>query len=187
MTEFIHFIQEWGYIAVFLGSLIEGESIILTASAMASQGYLDIFKVTVIAFIGTTLADQLLYFLGYYYGDRLFEKFPSLDQPSKKAFYFLHKYDIWFIIACRFIYGIRVASAIVIGAAKIPAKRFIPLNILSALIWAIISCGSGFYLGEILFDWFEHSENIQRTIFYGITGITLIILIFFKIRKIFKK
>ena len=35
MESFLAFVHEWGYIAVFLGAIVEGETVILTASATA--------------------------------------------------------------------------------------------------------------------------------------------------------
>ena len=58
------FVTRWGYLAVFLGSLIEGESIILPAGYFASQGYLSLYKIMLIAFVGTVIADQLLFVFG---------------------------------------------------------------------------------------------------------------------------
>jgi len=51
MLSFIDsFIQDWGYIALFLGSLIEGESIVLTVSSMCYFGKFSLPKVMMITF-----------------------------------------------------------------------------------------------------------------------------------------
>lgn len=171
MEIFIEFVKNWGYWAVFGGSLIEGESVILTSCAMASQGYLNIYKVALIAFIGTTCADQALYFVGWYYGDAIFDRFPKIKVRAERAFRLLHKYDMAFIIACRFVYGVRITSPIVIGAAGIKPWRFIPLNILSAVIWTVISCTAGYLLGAVVFDFFSHVESFQKYIVYGVGGL----------------
>lgn len=187
MDAFIEFIKEWGYLAVFLGSLVEGESVILTASAMASQGYLSILKVSIIAFIGTTLADQFLYMVGWHYGEGIFKRFPKIHTSLERAFDLLHKYDMYFIIACRFIYGIRVASALVIGAAKIPPTRFVLLNLLSAFIWTVVSCGGGYYAGGFVFNLFHQSGHIQKYIFMTLGCVIFLILIILKIKSHYKK
>lgn len=174
MDAVLQFIDSYGYWAVFLGSLVEGESVILTASALASQGILNIHYIAVIAFVGTTIADQILYFLGRKYGNRILNSSERMKNASAKAFHLLRKYDTYFIIACRFIYGVRVASAIVIGASGIPPKRFIPLNILSAAIWAIISCYGGYYLGSYMIALFEQSSHLQKNIMIA-AGVLLVV------------
>lgn len=166
MESLVSFIQEWGYLAVFLGSLIEGESIILTASALAYSGHLVLWKIMILAFLGTWIADQALYLVGYKYGKKVIERFPFLTKSTDRAFELLKKWDVWFIIACRFIYGVRTTSSLVIGAAHIPPKRFFPLNILSAIIWVLISCFGGYCLGPITLTIFENFEKAQKYIIF---------------------
>lgn len=150
MENFIDFILEWGYWAVFFGAMIEGESIILTACVMAYLGYLSLTKIVMIAFVGTVFADQSLFYVGRFYGTHILKRFPRLRIPARKAFQLLHKWDIWFILSFRFIYGIRTISPIVIGASGVMPQRFIPLNLCAAVIWTGISCTGGYLLGSII-------------------------------------
>jgi membrane protein DedA with SNARE-associated domain len=183
LEQLIDWIKDWGYLAVFLGSLVEGESVILTASSMAYLGYLSLYKIMIVAFIGTVLADQMLYFVGRHYGPGIFDRFPRLKKSAARAFDLLNRYDIGFIIGCRFIYGIRITSAIVIGTAQIPLKRFIPLNILSGFIWTIVSCVGGYLLGDIMKDIFENFNLIQKYLFIGLGILGILIVCFFTYRK----
>ena len=135
MEHVIEFIQNWGYLAVLFGAIIEGESIILTACYLAYKGVLEFPKVVTIAFFGTLFADQTLYMIGRHYGTKIIKKRPHWQAPADKAFRLLHKWDIWFILSFRFIYGIRAISPIVIGSSGVLPRRFIPLNFLAAVIW----------------------------------------------------
>ncbi len=188
MESFIQFVQDWGYLAVLLGSMVEGESVILTASFMAYQGILSLPKIMIIAFLGTLFADQALFYVGRYYGKRFFKKFPQLQERSKRAFDLLHRWDIWFILSFRFIYGIRTISPLVIGAARVEPKRFIPLNLLAALIWTIISCIGGYMLGgtfELIVENFDVLKKYFILVPLGIAFIGLgIYALFFRKRGI---
>ena len=73
------FVENWGYVAVFLGSLVEGESVIFMAGFLAHEGYLSLPKIILVSFIGTLIADQGTYFIGHYYGKSVIDKFPSLN------------------------------------------------------------------------------------------------------------
>ncbi|MBL8676986.1 MAG: DedA family protein, partial [Alphaproteobacteria bacterium] len=101
------FIETWGYFAVFLGSLVEGESVIFAAGFLAHEGYLSLTKIILVSFTGTLIADQALYQVGRYYGGHLLDRFPSLKPKADRAFYLLKRYDTLFILTFRFIYGIR--------------------------------------------------------------------------------
>ncbi|MEB3701453.1 DedA family protein [Candidatus Bealeia paramacronuclearis] len=174
------FIQTWGYVAVFLGSLIEGESVILTAGFLAHQGYLSLPKIIMISFIGTLIADQLLYFLGRSYGERVLDKFPKLREKAERAFKLLHKWDAIFMMSFRFIYGIRIISPVVIGMSGIPPKRFAIYNVLAAAVWAILSCSAGYFLGHLFMD---QLDQMPKIILGMAIGAGAVIYLYFHFRK----
>ncbi len=150
MDYFLELFKEWGYFIVFFGSLIEGESIMIPASIAAYFGHLNIFKIMGIAFIGTLVADQSLFYVGRHYGPNFIKRFPKMEKPAEKAFKLLHKWDYKFILSMRFIYGIRIVSPIVVGSSGYPPSRFIPVNIIAAFLWAVASGTVGYFLGSVI-------------------------------------
>lgn len=141
-----------GYCILLLGSFVEGESVVLTAGFFAYKGYLSLLLIILISFMGSLCADQLLFFVGRWYGPNLLVKKPKLKEKAAHIFKLLHKYNIIFILGFRFIYGIRTVSPLVIGASDIPTKRFVILNFIAAAIWAVISCCGGYLLGYFFAD-----------------------------------
>jgi membrane protein DedA with SNARE-associated domain len=146
------FIKDWGYIAVFLGSLVEGESVIFVAGFLAHEGYLSLPKIIIISFMGTLIADQTLYYFGRHYGNYFINKFPSLRLRADKAFHLLRRYDTLFILSFRFIYGIRIMSPIIIGSSGVEVKRFAILNVIAAAIWSVGSCVAAYFLAHLIMD-----------------------------------
>src|SRR5260370_41283512 len=67
----------YGYLAVFVGSLLEGETVLILAGFAAHQGYLSFPLVAGVAFCGGTLGDQSLLFLGPRYRQGAFRRFSS--------------------------------------------------------------------------------------------------------------
>ena len=175
-------LQEWGYWVVFIGSIFEGELILLSSSAAAALGYLDIYKIFIIAFCTTVLVDQTLFFIGYKLGiDWIIKKFPKLEPAKNKAFKFLNKMDIFFIFMFRFIYGIRTISPLIIGSAHIKPIRFIICNFFSGFLWAALGCFMGYSIsGLIVSDNFSSTPTIIT-----ITCIFILILViaWFFVRK----
>lgn len=180
----IEFVQNYGYWAVLLGSFVEGESVILTASAMAYAGHLDIIKVMLVAFIGTLIADQLLFFLGYFYGPRTINwvknRFPKSAPYIEKALKFLEKYQTLYILSFRFIWGIRIISSVIIGAQKVSFLRFTFLNCISAIVWSVLSCSVGYFLGGA-FSYLK--ENYGSYVTWGILGIIVLSVLCWKLKK----
>jgi membrane protein DedA with SNARE-associated domain len=142
----------WGYVAVFLGSLIEGESVIFLAGFLAHEGCLSLYKIILISFIGTLFADQLLYHIGRHYGNHVIDRFPSFKPRAEKAFHLLKRYDSYFILVFRFIYGIRIISPIIIGSSGVNVMRFTFLNIIAAIIWSVGSCVVAYFFAHLIME-----------------------------------
>ncbi|MEI6628393.1 MAG: DedA family protein [Alphaproteobacteria bacterium] len=183
MESFLAFVQEWGYVAVFLGAIVEGETVILTSSALAALGYMNIYKIMLITFCTTVVVDQILFQVGRRYGPAFFERYPKLKPRANKAFHLLHRFDRWFILSFRFIYGIRVISPIVIGAAQVEPKRFAPLNILSAIIWTLVSCYSGYMMGDVLEKVLKNIETVKYYLTLGVCAAAILAIAYFIWKK----
>lgn len=181
MDYLIDIIKDWGYFAVFLGSLVEGESVILVACFMAQLGYLSLPKIMVTAFCGTLFADQALYYVGRHYGQALIQKFHRLHAPANRAFKLLHRWDLWFILSFRFIWGIRTISPVVIGSSGIPPERYTPLNLAAAIIWTLISCIGGYMLAGVLEE--IGLQVIKRYFGYFTMGIIIFIIGFVFVKR----
>lgn len=177
-------ILEWGYLAVFLGSMIEGESIIVTAAVLASMGYLSIQKILAITFCGTLLADQGLFFLGTRYGDRILnavsKRWPAKQVYLDRAFGLIRSHKKVYIFIFRFIYGIRILSPLVIGASGQVSKReFAVLNFLAAIVWTLAIVLGGFYVGK-----FFH-KNLKLLAVLGL--VVFVVLLVYLYKKMSKK
>lgn len=182
MDSITEFVAQWGYIAVFLGALIEGETVIFTAGYMAYKGVLSLPMIMLIAFLGTLLSEQVFYFVGRHYKERIIEKFPRFKPPLIKALEMLKKYDTLFILSSRFIYGIRNASPIAIGMSGTPPRKYIPLNILAAAIWSILSCGGAYLLGSTMEHFFENFNKFQMYFFVAV-GLIIALVVAYRIYK----
>lgn len=154
------FVKDWGYIAVFLGSMIEGESVIFIAGFFAHEGYLSLPKIILVSFFGTLFADQALYFVGRRYGNPFIDRFPSFRPRTEKAFQLLRRYDNVFILSFRFIYGIRIISPVVIGASGVGVKRFMFLNLIAAIIWSVGSCVTAYFFAHLIIEYIHLMPKI---------------------------
>ncbi len=143
-------IEQWGYAAVFLGSMFEGEIVVITAGFLAQGGFLSLPLIMIISWMGAILSYEVLYFLGYYYGKDIVKIFPRLKAPADRASHLLVRYDTYFIIGVRFIYGIRIVSPIVIGYSGVTPLRFLFLNVLAGGLWSITIGLIGYFLGELI-------------------------------------
>ena len=101
----------YSYLIIFGWTFVEGETIVLIAAFMAAQGLLDPLLLLVVSGFGSYLGDQCYFWLGRHYGVRLLKRFPSWRPGVENALSWLERYDVWFILSFRFIYGVRNFSS----------------------------------------------------------------------------
>jgi membrane protein DedA with SNARE-associated domain len=185
VDSFSEFVKDWGYWAVFFGAMVEGEVVILTASALAFYDYLSIYYVFLISFLTTVFVDQGLFWIGYRMGTEwITKKFKRVAKVRDKVFSLLHKMDALFIFSFRFIYGIRMASPLIIGSARVSPYRFALYNTLSGLTWAFITCFIGYVVADVIVDGRLDSMPYAHLVTVLVLIIALVVAIRMKFKKI---
>lgn len=150
LGELSVFLQKYGYIVLFIGVLLEGETILVIAGALAHMGTLSLPEVMLTAWLGSVLNDQGLFFLGHRYGARLLERWPHLAAKVERGRRFIERFGDAVVMIFRFAYGTRTITPILLGINGYPWKRFAFLNIPAALVWAIAFATLGYALGASL-------------------------------------
>jgi membrane protein DedA with SNARE-associated domain len=155
-------LAHYGYLALFVGTFLEGETILVMAGYAAHRGYLSLFWVLVIAMAGGFMGDQLYFHLGRRHGWNILERFPDLAPRARRVQVLLDRYHLPLILGIRFMYGLRIAGPLAIGMSSVGWLRFFALNLLGAIIWAILIGGAGYAFGEAM-QWLlsdiKHYEN----------------------------
>ena len=143
-------VAQYGYAMVFLGSLLEGETVLLLAGATAQRGYLSYPLVCATAFLGGALGDQVLFAIGRRYGARLLRRYPRFEARAERTQALIRRHQNALVIGVRFMYGLRLIGPVAIGMSAVSARRFLALNLLGAAIWALLVVGIGYVFGHAL-------------------------------------
>jgi membrane protein DedA with SNARE-associated domain len=167
-------VTDYGYLAVFVGTLLEGESVLLLAAYAAHRGYLSLPAVVGVAFCGATLGDQIFFFSGRFFGHGLMQRLPLIRARAEKINALLLRYHAGLIIGIRFAYGLRIAGPIVIGMSDVSSRRFLVFNALGAMIWAPLIAGIGYLFGHAL-EWLFADLKQYETI--GLVGLSLLFVV----------
>jgi membrane protein DedA with SNARE-associated domain len=168
-------IAQYGYLVVFVGAFIEGETVLVLAGFAAHQGYLSLPWVMLLALCGGALGDQVCFFLGRHYGQPLLLRFPSLAPGVQRVDRLLERYHAWLIIGMRFLYGLRLAGPIAIGMSRLPAWRFVAFNLTGAAIWAPLIAGAGFLFGHTLELLFADIKRFEEAVLLLIVAIAAVV------------
>lgn len=141
-------ISTYGYTAIGIGTFLEGETILILGGLAAHGGYLQLEWVITSAFLGTLFGDQLYYYLGRIKGKEWLDRKPHWKVKSRRVFDLLDKHQVPFIIGFRFIYGLRTITPFAIGVSGISPLRYLILNALGGLLWAVVIGSVGYLFGN---------------------------------------
>jgi membrane protein DedA with SNARE-associated domain len=133
--------------------LLEGETIVFLAGLAAHHGYLWFPAVVAVAVVGGFLSDQILFFVGRRYGNRVFARFPGIAAKVPRAQALIRRWDVLAILLVRFLYGLRVAAPIVIGASGIAPWRLALFDFIGAVLWVFVVAGLGYFAGQAVQHW----------------------------------
>ncbi len=212
ILSFITFIEQiiipLGAMGVFFAEILE-EVIVPIPSALVlfTSGFVllngeisfEFFKdllfiITIPGAIGLTLGSLVIYFLGYYGGKPVIEKYGSylgvswdefvlFDEKMNKS-----KYDEVLFVSARIVPI--VPSALIAffgGLTRMPLKKYITLTLIGAFFKAMIYGFVGYKVGHL---YKQYAEQIGHYEDIGLIVVVLVVLLFLSNRvykKYFKK
>ena len=161
-------IEQYGYVAVFLGSIVEGETALVLAGFGVSRGYLEPATTFLLALAGGTLGDSAYYWIGRRYGARLLRRRRSLRPLRARAVLMLRRRGHAMAFLVRFAYGLRIVLPIAIGAARIRPWTFHPANLAASACFAALYLTLGYAFGEAIEDFLGHAAAWETRVLVGL-------------------
>ena len=168
------FLRHYGPIGVFLGSAFEGQTAVIAGGLLARQHIMSLWTVLACASAGSGIIDHLLFVAGRRFRSHRWVARATEQAAFARALGFIERFPTSYILAFRFIYGMRLASPVAIGVTRIPAWRFAILNIVGAVIWAGASAGAGYVFGEALQSLIG-AHHAARWTLYAVGGLVLLV------------
>ena len=159
------FLRQYGPIGVFLGAAFEGQTAVVVGGLLARQHILAYWVVLTCAAAGSGIIDHLLFVAGRRFRSHRWVRRATDQAAFAKALGFIERFPIGYILAFRFIFGLRLASPVAIGVSKVPTWRFTVLNIAGAVIWAGAFSAAGFIFGEALHNLLGHHHAGRWTLY----------------------
>ena len=173
--EMEKFINEFGYIALMVGTFFEGETAILTASSLIYRGLFEFPFTVLAAFFGSFVSDWIYYLIGRLNGKMFIAKRPKIEAKVKPITDFFHRHKFQILFSYRFLYGFRVVIPLVIGMSGLPPLRYLFYTIVTGLIWATTISTAGYWAGRLLTIEVKTFENNFLYIMLGFAALGLTI------------
>jgi membrane protein DedA with SNARE-associated domain len=188
METLISLIQDYGYVFVFVATLLEGETVLALAGFVAFEGYLELETVILVAFLGGMIGDQFFFYFGRWRGKSFIEARPKLHEKAKSVQRLIERHQNLLIFGSRFMYGFRMLIPVAFGTSKVSGLRFLIFNVLGAAVWATIFACLGFFLGSTIETYIGHFHRAEKFVLIGVlAGVVLVQGISFFYRRIQKK
>jgi membrane-associated protein len=174
-----HLIETVGYIGLFLivfaetgllvGFFLPGDTLLITAGLVASQGKLDIWILIPLLFVAAIAGDATGYQIGSRMGPRLFARDESRifkRHHLERAERFYEKHGGKTIVLARFLAFVRTFAPTVAGAARMPYTKFAVYNVAGGAAWVFSMCLLGYFVGSAV-------PNVEL-VFLGVVGLLFV-------------
>ncbi len=135
---------------LFFGFFLPGDSLLLTAGLLASQGFMNLLVLIPLIFTAAVLGDNVGYWFGNKVGPPIFNRPNSRffrRQNLLKAKEFYDRHGAITVTAARFMPFIRTFAPIVAGAVDMQYKVFFFFNLLGGVLWGIGVTVIGYLIG----------------------------------------
>jgi membrane protein DedA with SNARE-associated domain len=153
LTE--HLIEQLGYLGIALILILGGlglpipeEVPIIFAAVLSRNGQLSGLLALASCWIGVLLGDLVVYFLGYFYGEKvlslpLTRRLLTRQREAQIKGYF-HRHGFKILVSGRFVPGFRTAAYLTAGILKLPTLRLLLTDLVAASLTTVVIFGLGF-------------------------------------------
>jgi membrane-associated protein len=158
-----HFVEQFGLLVVFFvvalesaGVPLPGETALVAAAILASQGHASLTAVIVVGAVAAILGDNAGYWAGRVLGRGFLQRYDPVrrfsDRVLPPAERFFKRHGGKAIFLARWTSGLRVAGAWIAGFAHMQWWRFFFWNATGGIFWSATVCVVAYYFGRAAAD-----------------------------------
>jgi membrane-associated protein len=148
---------------LLVGFFLPGDSLLVTAGFLASQGYLNVWTLGALLTIAASAGNQVGYQIGRSTGPRIFRREDSRffrRQHLERAHAFYEKHGGKTIVLARFIPIVRTFAPLLAGVGQMRYTTFLVYDLLGGVLWIWSMLLSGYYLGRLVPGVQNHMEKV---------------------------
>jgi membrane-associated protein len=150
MTENLtSLVSHYGLAAVFAGTFLEGEGVLVAAGVLAGDNVLPPLGVWAAAACGAWLGHLVWFLAGRWVGRRRWvSRWVWLDQRLAEADRIIQRHPGRSIFLLQYLYGVRMIGAAAFGLTHLSLGRFLWYQFFNCLSWAALIESIGYLMGE---------------------------------------
>src|SRR3954470_21577775 len=169
------------------GMPIPEEAAIVIAGVLSSKGLLHWPTAFPVCLAGAVVGDSFMYAIGHRWGHGIFTSHPRFaklfatenDQRFQKQ---VEAHALKVMMIARFLIGIRAPVYVMTGVVRLPFRRFLLYDFISASLVVSVVFGLSYVFGEHVSEWVRHAE-IRATIIVVLVIITVVAIVYYRHRE----
>ena len=148
----IIFLVSMGEALLVIGLFIPSTAVLVGAGALVGSGKLDFWPVMIATLLGCIMGDQISYWAGRFYGDKLRLLWPLKNYPHllAKGEDFVRSHGGKSIALGRFVPGVKAVVPGIAGMFGMSQAYFLAVNVSSGILWTAMHLFPGIILGQAL-------------------------------------
>ncbi len=146
--KFVYLLKEYGYVILFVWSIMEGETGLVMAGVLSHTGDMNLWLAILVAGLGGFVGDQIYFYIGRFNKEYIHKLMKKQRRKFALAHLLLKKYGWPVIFIQRYLYGLRTVIPMAIGLTRYSAKKFALINFISAMVWAAATIIPAYIFGE---------------------------------------
>ncbi|MBI5188074.1 MAG: DedA family protein [Nitrospirae bacterium] len=177
-------ISRYGYIAIFILTFFEGESILIAAGFLAYNRYLDANTVVLVSTAASYIGHGTFFLIALHRREAFLKFTQKLIKVNlAKLESLMVRYGIASIFISQWLYGFRLLSAAVLGLSRMGKKKYLTFQLISCLIWATICTYGGYFFGAALKNLLGDIKRYELHIAVGVLAAGFLIWFIRDVRK----
>jgi membrane protein DedA with SNARE-associated domain len=180
-----HFVSHYGLWVVFTVVFLEaaglpfipGETALIAAGALASQGHGNIVAIISVAVAAAVAGALFGYAVGRIWGRELLVRWPWFERVShrgvERSQEFFERHGSKAVFLGRFVPVLRATLGWMAGIGRMRLGNFMVWNVAGAVVWACLIGLAAYYLGAAVVDAVQRDLGIGLAV---IAGILLLLL-----------
>src|SRR4029078_3625225 len=168
------------------GMPIPEEAAIVVAGVHSSQQPLYWPNALAVCLAGAFVGDTFMYAIGYRWGHSIFTKHPRFaklfaTENEKQFQQAVESHALKVMLVARFLVGIRAPVYVMTGVVRLPYRRFLLYDLISATLVVGAVFALSYVFGEHVRDWVRHAE-IRATIVVVLVLIAVAAVLYYRHR-----
>ena len=162
VVDFMREHAAWAVPATFLIAFLESLAVVsllvpatvmlLGLGALVAAGAIGFWEVFAAGVVGAVLGNSLSYWVGRRFKDSIAHSWPFRQRPQllARGHSFFDQHGGKSVFIGRFFGPTRAVVPLVAGMTEMPQRRFLTANVLSAIVWVLLSISPALWGGSLI-------------------------------------